>query len=29
MINTYRAPIDEADVAPIVDYLANTEGRNQ
>ena len=28
MINTYRAPIDEADVAPIVDYLSNTEGRN-
>jgi len=26
MINDYRAPIDEADVPAIVDYLANTKG---
>ena len=26
MINVYRAPIDEADVPAIVDYLANTKG---
>jgi hypothetical protein len=26
MINVYRAPIDEADVSAIVDYLASTRG---
>jgi hypothetical protein len=26
MRNTYKAPIAEADVAPIVDYLAQTKG---
>lgn len=28
MINVYKAPVDEADVAPIVDYLAKTKGAN-
>ena len=28
MINVYRAPIDDADVAAIVDYLAKTKGEN-
>ena len=28
MINVYKAPIDEADVAPIVAYLAQTKGAN-
>jgi hypothetical protein len=28
MINVYRAPIDEADVPAIVDYLARTKGKN-
>lgn len=28
MINVYKAPIDEADVAPIVAYLAQTKGVN-
>jgi hypothetical protein len=26
MINIYKAPIDAADVPPIVDYLASTKG---
>jgi mono/diheme cytochrome c family protein len=26
MINIYRAPVDEADVPAIVDYLASTKG---
>jgi mono/diheme cytochrome c family protein len=26
MINVYRAPVDEADVPAIVDYLASTKG---
>jgi hypothetical protein len=26
MINVYRAPIDDADVPAIVDYLARTKG---
>jgi hypothetical protein len=28
MINVYKAPIDEADVAPIVAYLVQTKGAN-
>jgi mono/diheme cytochrome c family protein len=28
MINVYRAPIDEADVPAIVDYLASTKGKS-
>jgi hypothetical protein len=28
MINVYRAPVDEADVPAIVDYLARTKGKN-
>jgi mono/diheme cytochrome c family protein len=28
MINVYKAPIDESDVAAIVDYLAKTKGKN-
>jgi hypothetical protein len=28
MINVYKAPIDESDVAVIVDYLAKTKGTN-
>ncbi|WP_035721610.1 sulfite:cytochrome C oxidoreductase subunit b precursor [Bradyrhizobium sp. ARR65] len=28
MIKVYRAPIDEADAARIIDYLANTKGTN-
>jgi hypothetical protein len=28
MINIYKAPVDEADVASIVDYLAKTRGKN-
>lgn len=28
MIKVYRAPIDEADVPAIVDYLARTKGAN-
>jgi cytochrome c553 len=28
MINVYKAPIDDADVAAIVDYLAKTKGEN-
>ena len=28
MINAYKAPIDEADVAPIVAYLAKTKGED-
>ena len=28
MINTYKAPVDDADVAPIVDYLVKINGRN-
>jgi cytochrome c553 len=28
MINVYRAPIDNADVPAIVDYLARTKGAN-
>lgn len=28
MINVYRAPIDEADVPAIVDYLVSTKGAN-
>jgi len=28
MITAYRAPIDEADVARIVDYLVMTKGTN-
>ena len=28
MINAYKAPIDEADVAAIVDFLAKTKGTN-
>jgi cytochrome c553 len=28
MINAYKAPIDEADVAPIVSYLAKIKGTN-
>jgi hypothetical protein len=28
MINIYRAPVDEADVRAIVDYLAKTKGKN-
>jgi len=26
MIKVYKAPIDEADIGPIVDYLASTKG---
>ncbi|MDH6233873.1 cytochrome c553 [Mesorhizobium soli] len=26
MINAYKAPIDNADIAPIIDYLARTKG---
>jgi hypothetical protein len=29
MINVYKAPIDEADVAPIVAYLVHTKGENR
>jgi mono/diheme cytochrome c family protein len=29
MINVYKAPIDEADVAPIVAYLVQTKGENR
>jgi len=28
MINTYKAPIDNDDIAPIVDYLVKTKGTN-
>jgi hypothetical protein len=28
MINVYRAPVDEADVPAVVDYLARTRGKN-
>jgi sulfite dehydrogenase (cytochrome) subunit B len=28
MINVYKAPVDESDVASIVDYLAKTKGAN-
>ena len=28
MINAYKAPIDESDVAAIVDYLAKTKGKS-
>ena len=28
MINTYKAPVDDADVAPIVDYLVKINGKN-
>lgn len=28
MINTYKAPVDNADVAPIVDYLVKINGTN-
>ena len=28
MINVYRAPVDEADVPAIVDYLDRTKGKN-
>jgi mono/diheme cytochrome c family protein len=28
MINVYKAPIDESDVAEIVDYLAKSKGTN-
>jgi cytochrome c553 len=28
MINAYKAPIEEADVAPIVAYLAKTKGED-
>jgi mono/diheme cytochrome c family protein len=28
MINTYKAPVDSADIAPIVDYLVKTKGTN-
>jgi hypothetical protein len=28
MITAYRAPVDEADVGAIVDYLAKTKGKN-
>jgi cytochrome c553 len=28
MINVYKAPIEETDVASIVDYLAKAKGRN-
>ncbi|HVJ53419.1 MAG TPA: cytochrome c [Aliidongia sp.] len=28
MINVYKAPVDEADVAPIVAYLAQTKGKD-
>jgi mono/diheme cytochrome c family protein len=28
MINVYKAPIDESDVAAIVDYLTKTKGQN-
>jgi hypothetical protein len=28
MIDVYKAPIDAADVAPIVDYLVQTKGSN-
>ena len=28
MISAYKAPIDDADVAPIVAYLAKTKGTN-
>jgi cytochrome c553 len=28
MIKAYKAPIDAADVAPIVDYLVKTKGKN-
>ena len=27
MINVYKAPVDEADVAAIVEYLVNTKGK--
>jgi cytochrome c553 len=29
MINVYKAPIDDADVSAIVDYLASTKGAKQ
>ena len=28
MINTYKAPVDNADIAPIVDYLVQIKGAN-
>jgi hypothetical protein len=28
MINVYKAPVDDSDVAKIVDYLAKTKGAN-
>src|ERR1700754_876953 len=28
MINVYKAPIDETDVAAIIDYLAKTKGKS-
>ena len=28
MINTYKAPVDTADIAPIVDYLVQIKGAN-
>ena len=28
MINTYKAPVDSDDIAPIVDYLVKTKGTN-
>ena len=28
MINVYKAPVDEADIAPIVDYLVKAKGAN-
>src|ERR1700756_2666546 len=28
MINVYKAPVDDADVAPIVAYLVKTKGTN-
>jgi hypothetical protein len=28
MISAYKAPVDDADVAPIVAYLAKTKGAN-
>ena len=28
MINTYKAPVDSADIAPIVDYLVQIKGAN-
>jgi mono/diheme cytochrome c family protein len=28
MINTYKAPVDNADIAPVVDYLMQIKGAN-